>query len=127
MRTDHLAGTSIPRFTYDTPWSPGNDFFDLCGGEKPLAMIFLPAFDHPITRAYLTRYLKSRADLVLDTSFSYEVCLWGLYTREITATEYADRLQELCRRYAAFDPLPGTAVPQDSMLREFIGGGCFQV
>lgn len=70
------------------------------------------------------RYIKafkSRADLVLDTSFSYEVCLWGLYTREMTATEYADRLQELCRRYAAFDPLPGTAVPQDSMLREFIG------
>ena len=63
MRTDHLAGTSIPRFTYDTPWSPGNDFFDLCGGEKPLAMIFLPAFDHPITRAYLTRYLKSLSDL----------------------------------------------------------------
>ena len=63
MRTDHLAGTSIPRFTYDTPWSPGNDFFALCGGEKPLAMIFLPAFDHPITRAYITRYLKSRADL----------------------------------------------------------------
>ena len=70
------------------------------------------------------RYIKafkSRADMVLDTSFSYEVCLWGLYTREMTATEYADRLQELCRRYAAFDPLPGTAVPQDSMLREFIG------
>ena len=63
MRTDHLAGTSIPRFTYDTHWSPGNDFFALCGGEKPLAMIFLPAFDNPITRAYITRYLKSRADL----------------------------------------------------------------
>lgn len=70
------------------------------------------------------RYIKafkSRADLVLDTSFSYEVCLWGNYTREMTATEYAGRLQELCRRFAAFDPLPGTVVPQDSMLREFIG------
>lgn len=70
------------------------------------------------------RYIKafkSRADLVLDTSFSYEVCLWESYTRQMTATECADRLQELCRRYAAFDPLPGTAVPQDSMLREFIG------
>lgn len=63
MRTDHLAGTSIPRFTYDTPSSPGNDFYDLCSGDKPLAMIFLPAFDHPITRAYITRYLKSLSDL----------------------------------------------------------------
>ena len=63
MRTDHLAGTSIPRFTYDTPSSPGNDFYDLCGGEKPLAMIFLPAFDHPITRTYSARYLKTFPDL----------------------------------------------------------------
>ena len=46
---DHLVGTSIPRFTYDTPSSPGNDFYRLCAGDKPLAMIFLPAFDHPIT------------------------------------------------------------------------------
>ena len=63
MRTDHLAGTSIPRFTYDTPSSPGNDFYALCAGDKPLAMIFLPAFSHPITRAYITRYLKTLDDL----------------------------------------------------------------
>ena len=63
MRTDHLAGTSIPRFTYDTPSSPGNDFYALCAGDKPLAMIFLPAFSHPITRAYITRYLKTMDDL----------------------------------------------------------------
>ena len=63
MRTDHLAGTSIPRFTYDTPWSPGNDFYSLCAGDTPLVMIFLPAFDHPITRAYITRYLKTLPDL----------------------------------------------------------------
>ena len=71
MRTDHLAGTSIPRFTYDTPSSPGNDFYDLCGGEKPLAMIFLPAFDHPITRTYIARYLKTFPDLDCTAS-------WGL-------------------------------------------------
>ena len=63
MRTDHLAGTSILRFTYDTPWSPGNDFYSLCAGDTPLVMIFLPAFDHPITRAYITRYLKTLPDL----------------------------------------------------------------
>lgn len=70
------------------------------------------------------RYIKafkSRADLVLDTSFSYEVCLWGHYTPKMTAHEYADRLQNLCSRFEAFEPMPGTMVPTDSMLREFIG------
>ena len=59
MRTDHLAGTSIPRFTYDTPTAPGNDFYELCAGPKPLAMIFLPALDHPIAREYIGRYIKT--------------------------------------------------------------------
>ena len=63
MRNDHLAGTSIPRFTFDTPSSPGNDFYALCAGPEPLAMIFLPAFDHPITREYMARYLKTLPDL----------------------------------------------------------------
>ncbi len=63
MQTDHLVGTSIPRFTYDTPLSPGNDFYALCAGDKPLAMIFLPAFDHPIAREYIARYLKTLPDL----------------------------------------------------------------
>ena len=63
MRPDHLAGTSIPRFTYDTPATPGNDFYDLCAGPEPLAMIFLPSFDHPITREYISRYIKTLPDL----------------------------------------------------------------
>ena len=63
MRPDHLAGTSIPRFTYDTPTTPGNDFYDLCAGPEPLAMIFLPSFDHPITREYISRYIKTLPDL----------------------------------------------------------------
>ena len=59
MKSEHLVGTSIPRFTFDTPTTPGNDFYKLCEGEHPLAMIFLPAFDHPVTREYLTRYLQT--------------------------------------------------------------------
>ena len=42
---------------------PGNDFYALCEGEQPLVMIFLPAFDHPVTREYLTHYLKTCARL----------------------------------------------------------------
>ena len=59
MKSEHLVGTSIPRFTFDTPTTPGNDFYKLCEGEHPLVMIFLPAFDHPVTREYLTRYLQA--------------------------------------------------------------------
>ena len=63
MSSEHLVGTSIPRFTFDTPTRPGNDFYALCEGEQPLVMIFLPAFDHPVTREYLTHYLKTCARL----------------------------------------------------------------
>ena len=63
MSSEHLVGTSIPRFTFDTPTRPGNDFYALCEGEQPLVMIFLPAFDHPVTREYLTHYLKTYARL----------------------------------------------------------------
>ena len=57
MSSEHLVGTSIPRFTFDTPTQPGNDFYQLCEGEQPLVMIFLPGFDHPVSREYITRYL----------------------------------------------------------------------
>ncbi len=63
MKSEHLVGTSIPRFTFDTPTTPGNDFYKLCEGDLPLVMIFLPAFDHPVTREYITRYLKTYRDL----------------------------------------------------------------
>ena len=36
MKSEHLVGTSIPRFTFDTPTTPGNDFYSLCEGSQPL-------------------------------------------------------------------------------------------
>lgn len=63
MKPEHLVGTTIPRFTYDTPTVPGNDFYALCDSEQPLAMIFLPGFDHPVSREYITRYLKTLPSL----------------------------------------------------------------
>ena len=59
MKSEHLVGTNIPRFTYDTPTVPENDFYALCEGSRPLCMIFLPGFDHPVSREYITRYLKT--------------------------------------------------------------------
>jgi peroxiredoxin len=63
MKPDLLIGTSIPRFTYDTPFVPGNDFYALCDNDQPLVLIFLPEFDHPITQEYLARYRASVAQL----------------------------------------------------------------
>lgn len=63
MKSEHLVGTSIPRFTYDTSTVPENDFYGLCEGGRPLCMIFLPGFDHPVSREYITRYLKTLPSL----------------------------------------------------------------
>ena len=63
MKSEHLVGTSIPRFTFDTPTVPENDFYGLCEGGRPLCMIFLPGFDHPVSREYITRYLKTLPSL----------------------------------------------------------------
>ena len=63
MKSEHLVGTSIPPFTFDTPTTPKNDFYRLCEGSLPLVMIFLPGFDHPITQKYLKSYLSTLDDL----------------------------------------------------------------
>ena len=58
MSSEHLVGTSIPVHLRH-PHHPGQRFYALCAGTEPLCMIFLPGFDHPVTREYLTRYLKT--------------------------------------------------------------------
>lgn len=67
---------------------------------------------------------RSRADLLLDTSFSYEPCLWSSALSALvskTAPDYVARVQALCQEFSTFLPLPGSIVPADSMMREFIG------
>ncbi len=73
MKSEHLVGTSIPRFTYDTPTVPGNDFYALCEGH-PLCMIFLPGFDHPVSREYITRLPENAAPAQGRTA-----CLCGAF------------------------------------------------
>lgn len=75
------------------------------------------------------RYIKvykSRADAILDTTHSYEVCLWGPLLADQQGklrpgSPHAGQLAALCERMAAFPPLDTALVPADSMLREFIG------
>ena len=69
---------------------------------------------------------KPRADLLLDTTHTYEVCLWHALLdtmppdEDLTATQRR-QFDTLRARFAAFPPLDTALVPADSMLREFIG------
>lgn len=74
---------------------------------------------------YIKPY-KPRADLLLDTTHTYEVCLWhnvlDSMPRDPALTGVQQRqLEALCRKFAAFPALGTDLVPEYSMLREFIG------
>ena len=74
---------------------------------------------------YIKPY-KPRANLLLDTTHTYEVCLWRTVLDAmpadpaLTATQ-ARQLAALREKFAAFPALGTELVPQNSMLREFIG------
>lgn len=74
-------------------------------------------------RLYVQAF-RGRADLVVDTSFSYEPCLWagalhGLAGK--TTATFAGQFTALCQQFASFAPLDPELVPAGSMVREFIG------
>lgn len=74
---------------------------------------------------YIKPY-KPRADMLLDTTHTYEVCLWhnvlDSMPRDPDLTPVQQRQMEaLCRKFSCFPALDVSLVPQESMLREFIG------
>lgn len=74
---------------------------------------------------YIKPY-KSRADLLLDTTHTYEVCLWHNVLDELPedpalTTAQQRQLEALHRKFTSFPAMHTDMVPQDSMLREFIG------
>ena len=56
MKQEDLTGAKIDRFCYDTPTCPQQDFYDLSEDDRPLMLVFLPNYGHPISRVYLSRY-----------------------------------------------------------------------
>lgn len=69
---------------------------------------------------------KPRADLLLDTTHTYEICLWHTLLDTMPADDTLTAAQRrqfdtLRARFAAFPALDLALVPADSMLREFIG------
>ena len=75
------------------------------------------------------RYIKPfkpRADLLLDTTHTYEICLWHTLLDTMPPDDTLTAAQRrqfdaLRARFAAFPALDPALVPADSMLREFIG------
>lgn len=69
---------------------------------------------------------KPRANLLLDTTHTYEVCLWRTVLDAMPADPaltamQARQLEALRRRFAEFPALGTELVPENSLLREFIG------
>ena len=75
------------------------------------------------------RYIKPykyRADLLLDTTHTYEVCLWHNLLENMPedpalSSVQHRQLEALRQKFAAFPSVETALVSQDSMLREFIG------
>lgn len=74
---------------------------------------------------YIKAY-KPYADLLLDTSFSYEICVLAPFVAKIkdnTQDEAVlDRLTDLNERFSKCMQMKEEYIPPQSMLREFIGG-----
>ena len=72
------------------------------------------------------KVFKPEADLLLDTSFSYEICLLAPFMAPLAGSlppehPLCETLNSLAGRFALVDALDETLVPAGSMLREFLG------
>ena len=68
---------------------------------------------------------KPYADLLLDTSFSYEICVLAPFVTalkgELGNTESGQILDDLANRFSKCKTISVEMIPPDSMLREFLG------
>ena len=72
------------------------------------------------------KVFKPEADLLLDTSFSYEICCLAPSVTALTGqlpenSPYAERLYELAGAFSLCEPLDDSMIPESSMLQEFLG------
>lgn len=73
---------------------------------------------------------KSDADIIINSTHEYEICVLKKHLKAAVTSVPAgiERFEEVCRMLEnlnAFDDLDDKFVPEDSLLREFIGGGSF--
>ena len=74
---------------------------------------------------------KSKADIVFDSSLPYEVSVMRHYAVPILQSvpedgERHDEMLELVRAFEYFEAIDPSLVAPNSLLREFIGGGCYK-
>lgn len=71
------------------------------------------------------KVFKNRADLLIDTSFSYEICVLAGHIAPLAGLledrPGGETLNDLAGRFALCSRLPQEWVPENSMLREFMG------
>ena len=73
---------------------------------------------------------QDEADFVFDTALIYEFCVLKTYVMPLLYSvkrddpNYSEALR-LMKVLNVFLPIPSEAIPADSILREFIGGSCF--
>lgn len=82
---------------------------------------------------YIMPY-KSNAAIHIDTFHDYEPCILAKYLNEIPqfrqelTPEYLEKhgLTDLMKVVGGVPPLHTTYVPRNSIVREFVGGSCYQ-
>ena len=125
-----VCGRNTPTAATRAAWPRGTSAWHAvwCGTACSAATAFtLGLWGHVCAGEdrYIKPY-KPRANLLLDTTHTYEVCLWRTVLDTmpadpaLTATQ-ARQLAALREKFAAFPALGTELVPQNSMLREFIG------
>ena len=81
-----------------------------------------------------TKYVfpyQDKADIVLNTSLIYEMSVLKVYAEPLlfSVDERDENYSEAMRLISILKlilPMPADAIPKDSLLREFIGGSCFE-
>lgn len=73
---------------------------------------------------------QDAADVVFNTAFIYELGVLKTYVEPLLYSvsldsDYYEQAVRLINMLNTFQPIPSDAVPEDSLLREFIGGSCY--
>ena len=73
------------------------------------------------------RVFKTQADHIINTSINYEVSVFkelidGIYADDTQGGEYRGLLEEIKKRFVRIVPMAEEITPDNSMLREFLGG-----
>ena len=73
---------------------------------------------------------QDEADCIFNSAFIYELGVLKTYVEPLlysvdSNSEYYNEAKRLINMLKMFLPIPSEDIPKDSLLREFIGGSCF--